>query len=242
MRRGRAASLLAGVLLASCGVGSAALPALEPIPSIAEPAPPAFDVGPPDSAPPNTLATTTTTLPSTDDPLKALAGAGNLAPEGFCSEYAPLPMVTCATLAGNAFGGQVYAVTRVGLSPVFVRLSTSGNGLVADGSYAPLSGQPMPSWASAFADYPTSRHYSPYDLVFREVRNRSLSHLIECPNGPIHGQWCTQYEVVDPTHVRVQLQAPPGYVSETWDVEYDPDSERYGWLGGSPVPTPGRNP
>lgn len=151
--------------------------------------------------------------------------------------------MTCATLAGNVFGGQVYAVTRIGLPPVLVRLGASGTGLlVADGSYAPLSGQPMPSWASAFAEYPTSRRYSPYDLVFREVRNRGLSHLIECPDGPIHGQWCTNYEVVDPTHVRVQLQAPPGYDSEIWDVEYDPETERYGWQSGSPLPTPGRKP
>lgn len=241
--RARACFVLSAALLAACSTGnSATLPPLDPIPPVTEPPPPGFDVGPPQSAPPKTLAPTTTTVPSSKDPLVALAGAGDLAPKGYCSAYAPLPSVTCATLAGDTFGGQVYAVTRVGLSPVFVRLAGPDEGrLVADGIYAPLSGQPLPSWASAFDNYPTTRRYSPYDLVFREMRRRALSHLVECPNGARNGQWCTGYEVLDPTHVRVNVQAPPGLVSETWDIQYDPDTERYGWINGSPVPTPGPN-
>lgn len=240
--RARGFCVVGVALLSACSAGgSATLPRLDPVPAVAEPPLPGFDVGPPPSAPPNTIAPTTTTLPSSRDPLTALGGVGDLAPKGYCSEYAPLPTVPCATLAGDAFGVQVYAVTRVGRSPVFVRLALSDQGrLVADGTYAPLSGQPLPSWAAGFDNYATSRRYSPYDLVLREMRNRALSHLVECPEGPRNGQWCTTYEVLDATHVRVRLQAPPGFVPETWDIEYDPDIDRYGWLDNSPVPTPGR--
>ncbi len=236
--------IVVGGLLAACGSGVTAGSAqLSPIPSIAEPDPPAFDVGPPGSAPPTTVAVTTTTVVGTDDPIKALAARpGALAPVGYCSAYAPLPTVTCATLAGEVGGDRVYAVTRVGLPPVFVLLAVGDDGRFAIGdSYGPLSGMTPPAWVAGLGTYPTGRHFSPYDLVFREMRRRALSQLVECPNGPVNGQWCTVYEVVDPLTVRVQVQAPPGGVSETWDVEYNPQIDRYRWRGDSPVPTPGPN-